>query len=147
METSIITGKMNDVKDNKQINNNPFEVKSTKNNKRLESPEYNLKETYEQLFVRRLNFLKSLLNEDSRFTNLNIQKNSYIEKVNFMENKLYDEDKLFGDRVITGNNSNMNMNQTVKIKDKYRRLLSADKKDTNSKTMFLPNIEKTNNDQ
>jgi len=71
METSFISAKtLNELQGsntNKKMNETGmFDVKQISNAKRGETPERKLKDSYEQVFIRRLNFLKSLLNEDSR---------------------------------------------------------------------------------
>jgi len=123
METSFITGKEinnNIEKENKIVNNtinnnqNLFDIKSVKN-RRTETPDRSgIKDNYEQIFIRRLNFLKNLLNEDSRYANVNIQKNIYIDKINSMENKFYNDDKLL-------ENIN-NKNITPNLKDRYKNI-------------------------
>jgi len=70
METSFISGKtLNELQQEKTKGMNEtqvFEVKSMNNKRKGDNPEQRLKDSYEQVFMRRLNFLKSLLNEDSR---------------------------------------------------------------------------------
>jgi len=79
METSFISSKtLNELQNDKVKTTQDsilFDVKKVGHGYRGDTPERKLKDSYEQVFIRRLNFLKSLLNEDSRHAKLNTKMN------------------------------------------------------------------------